>query len=1473
MNKAFKVLWNQVRNTYVVASEAQTTHGKPAKATKTIVAAAVAGLMAVGGTAFAKDITYEYLTQEEGTSKFVSGNGEELVIKTEGDAKQLAVAIKSGDLTKIREALGVSGGKATLVGLAGGQHFYDHQTNGSLMTAGAALRIAGGYDELEAVISKLQDQFSSASQEVQNIVGDTKISIGGGCNPLLLGTIGGDNLLNLSLSLSQGAVGADPIFTGDDLIRNIVREGNVVVDSQSGNLIGLIGGSSAINVGGVTLFKGNVDAGFLGTKDIYVKAHGTDTSTTIKGNTNIGLNGSTSSVGVFGAGSAIAITGKASSTVTGSSNIKIDTTASSAGYEGLHAGVVGGGLSLATMGGESTSAVGATTIDLTSGAVLGVLGGGVAASAEISVVTDKLFKDTLKDYKDNILFDESLEEGGTASATSGDIHIIVGEKSSVAGIVGGGLAAAQQMWDSTKSSTADVEVDNIQIDIGSTEAAPMFSSEEEKLAYHKDTVSPLLDEVKKYIAGDPESIGEFKLLGEIVDAAKPGLTIGVLGGGMALGYQANNGASADKITNTAKATSTVKGDIAINVHSGYNIGIFGSGLAASSAASVGEETQNAVSTVNDVLITLDGGDTVGVMGGGITFFTGTGEPNKGVSAESTTASATIHVTDDAVVDGLVGGGLAIDDSNPKGEDGQYIATKNASSTVETANILVDSGNVGYIHFEVFNPEQAESNPGLATYWNSLTYAMLNEKAAIVGGGLASGGQGAENDETGAAHVGTVNIVLNVQTSAENGATTVVDGNIFGGGIATDGAWSSVATSNISVDGAVVNGDIYGGGLALEGKYMSNGEKDTYNNQSKSTVDTVNIYLASGEVNGNVYAGGKVSSDSGEGVASSTVQTANVYLSNDQVLGTDSQVDGSGAQTANLFLSTQEDAYTFADGQSVTAFDTITSATTVSGMNYNFGDKNSTTVLGGPVDFASLDGISGKTLAIGNDQSSGIASYTGSVNGLTLDIQNGLMSINTDSKTGMAGLATVSTQPKAALFVTGSTDLSGAKVWVGNAEKTELTGLFLGSDGMLIADAATRNTAVTADRIDTSAGKIHFVGVATEGAKVTIAASEGTATSVDNVLYKEVRNDNVYTFEQRSSSELDEVGLGDVDDTDALGDISSQDDDASEYIKGFLDQSNTSIDNTNRSQQINAAMNLAAAAGVQTVAIDSAAMGIDAAAKRASLINDFAEGGVLFAEATGKRFEMGGSSDFGAIKADLGGIVVGGEYTTNDWTFGALANLGTGTVRGQDTNSGVKNDVDYYGVQAYAAKRFGSFNVVGQVGYVTTSNDVSHATAALDKADIDADVMSVSVRGEMRFDLTQNTRLVPYVGVNYLRVSTDGFHTKQGLEVKDQDQDIVTIPVGVKFAGDMQTASGWKWTPSMDIGYVAALGDRDTDARTKVGATTVHTSMDVWSESVVRTSFGLKAQKENWGFGVQAGSALGSDDTQELFGQVRVDYRF
>ena len=41
----------------------------------------------------------------------------------------------------------------------------------------------------------------------------------------------------------------------------------------------------------------------------------------------------------------------------------------------------------------------------------------------------------------------------------------------------------------------------------------------------------------------------------------------------------------------------------------------------------------------------------------------------------------------------------------------------------------------------------------------------------------------------------------------------------------------------------------------------------------------------------------------------------------------------------------------------------------------------------------------------------------------------------------------------------------------------------------------------------------------------------------------------------------------------------------------------------------------------------------------------------------------------------------------------------------------------------------------------------------------------------------------------------------------------------------------------------------------------------------RFADGLKVQKDNLGFGVEAGAAAGSDNMTEVFGQVRVDYRF
>ncbi len=1508
MNKAFKVLWNDARRSFVVSSETQRSHGKPKKITKTLLATALAGLMAVGSSAFAATTINNdsFANGDYDTTKFLNGGGGDITIQTNGDARELLAAIASKDIDKIREAFGygnrdlINGGnegyEATLVGFAGGHNFQDDQTWGSLFMAALGLS-AAGKDDLAKVVGKLidEDALIPSPFTYLTVDGDININIGGsGTNPLMIGSVGGDNFINPSLSLSVGEVDQAPDY-GDhqqDLIRNIVRNGNVNISAQTGNLIGLIGGSSAINLGGMTLFMENVNAGERGYKDIYAKVHAAETNVILNGSTVLNLSGETSSVGVFAGGSAIAITGKATSTVTGSSSIVVDTETQGQGFEGINVGLVGGGLSLATMGGSSATTVKQdTNIEIKNGLAGLVMGGGTAVSADISQVLNYLKGDGY-DYSNNILFDEKLiHQGGNASSISQNVNISVGSGSSVFGLMGGGTAIAYQVEDATKASTATASVKNVKIVIGEEGAGSAFNEDGSATGEGRVSKSDYFQALQSVLASNDSGLDE-SMIQDAVDtiAGTPGVTVGVLGGGIAASWARE--ASGD--ANTTPVATSVVDSVNIRVLSGYNVGIVGGGLAMASAPESGtEDSQDLVQTAastevkNGVTMNFAGGETVGVMGGGIAVFSGTKEQNNGIGAQSSVSSVDIGLTGDASIDGVVMGGLAIDDTNPTDDgtpNGNPVATKNVSSVVDQATFVADSGSLNRLNFAAFagHENQYPNNPNntapdVRDHLDALAYAVDHQRVAIVGGGLASGMQDTEEVQ-GQAHVGSSTISLGGDVQVGSATNT---SNVFGGGIAANGGKSTVDEVSIQVyEQATVYGDIYAGGIAQVSGYEGNPE---YYNNTVSSVDKAKIAIYGGEIHGDLHASGVVSGigdNDIENKATATVNDSTIVLgSSEALVKEDALIDGTNTGTSTLQFV--QDSFDMTH-KSIVGFDTIEGyAQSVTNIAYTFGDKDSTSVTGN-VGFASVTAETGKSMTVGTDDAMGavsIKTIEDNNANLGLGVANGVLALNADS-TEDAVVAYQGATVKNAVYVSGvmgSDWLKGSTITVGSFADATGEGIFVGSDGALIADADGDTNVSNITFADGS--KIHFsdVAQAAAGDKTVTVSDDASNTSVDNVLYKatvEQRDQQyIYSFNSRTGSELDEVGLGDVDDTGALGDISTQDDGASDYINDFLDPTTGGVNNGNRSQQINAALNLAAAAGVQTVAIDSATMGIDAASQRASLIHDFAEGGVLFAEASGKRFEMGGSSDFGAIKADLGGLVVGGEYSANDWTFGALANLGTGTVRGQDDNSGIRNEVDYYGVQAYAGKRFGMMNVIGQVGYVTTSNDVSHTTVANEKADIDADVLSVGVRGEMRFDLTQNSRLVPYIGFNYLRVNTDGYNTDQGLRVKEQDQDVFTVPVGVKFAGDMQTASGWVMTPSMDIGYVHAFGDRDTEARTQVGATTAHTTMDVWAESVVRTSFGLKAQKDNWGVGVQAGTALGSDDTQELFGQVRVDYRF
>lgn len=1454
MNKAFKVLWNQVRGTYVVASEAQVTHGKPSKATKTIVAAAVAGLLALGGAASAEEVTVDFdYVQTEGTTKFISGDGNTLNIQTNASAKKLIedlkAALDSDDkLNNLLDAIAQvnsSEETAILTGTVGGQNIYDTSLENSLDFA------ANLKPELDPYVEKVKKQFEAIDVSATNgeiftaeFNSGTTINIGGSnAEPVLIATVGGDRIINAALTTGNTFLDSVLGIEGMDNSQiDVVRHNNVVINADSGNLLGLTGGSSAINLNGIHANYSAIDIG------VTAKS----TSTAIDGNVSVNLGGHTNAAGILLSGSAIALGGAANTTVSGNSTLNISSAHDEENQlSGLTVGAFGGGLAASTLDGSASATTsGTTTVNITDGVSVGVFGSGAALSAEL----EGSVWDTLTGLVDSVNSsieiglagsDEEqkalLANGGKATVTStGDITVNATGDSVTVGLAGGGFAAASS-GGTGGTSEAHVETGDITLTLGTN--APTLENQD-KIAL-QTTASNLIGAFKTTL-GNLSIDSLLDLVDPVTDAVNKSQTnyqgahVGNVGGSVVI---ARMPSSAEGTTAIATANS---GNITVNLEGGYTVATLGGGMTIASGYGIAEGTK-ATSDVASTTMNITGGDNVLVMAGGAAYATGSNGQESKVVSQSNVEASTVNMTGGSV-DGLFGGGLAIDDTNASGT--------NASAKTNSVAINIDGGTVNRVDSNGLTSlatGESSGAPSNGTYVNDTADLIGNKdkgNAAIVGAGIATGAQALVSSET-------VAINLNDGT---------VNGNVFAGGAATLGGKAEVTEkATIVLNGSTVEGDIYGGGLV--GSERNNNFKNaTQYAQASSSVNDVEIVLADGSVQ-NVYAGGYTHEES-EGVTTNTVEKALIRLMATDVFK-GKVIDGSGATTATLEITPVQ--YAFEDGQQISAFDTITAAGAVSNFSYDFGNKVATTLTGGPVDFVALTGTEGKTLALGTDEASGIASIAEGINltGLTLDVNNGLLSFNADGATAMEIATTAPTQTKAMAYVSGNLDLTNAKVLVGDVE-SDVNGLYLGKDGTLIADAAAKSSVT--GTADTANGTIHFVGVAQDDAQVTIAAAKETNTTVDNVLYKAVQTDNVYTFEARSGEELNEVGLGDFDDSAFLADLVHHDNKGARFIEGFLDQSNGSVTNANRSQQLNAAMNLATAAGVQTAAIDSATVGLDAANKRASIIHDPIEGGVLFAEASGRRTEMGGSADFGEIKSELGGVVVGGEYTTGDWTFGALANVGTGSVKGQGNNAGVDNDVDYYGAQIYTGKRFGQFNVVGQVGYLSTSNDITHSTLGINKADVDADVITVGVRGEMRFDLTANTRIVPYIGLNYLRVATDGYTTSQGVQVSDVDQNLFTLPVGVKYAGDMKTQSGWAWTPSVDLAYVAAFGDRDVDATTHVGAVG-QTTMDVWAESTVRTTIGVKAQKDNFGFGVEAGGAFGSDDTKGLFGQVRVDYRF
>lgn len=541
-------------------------------------------------------------------------------------------------------------------------------------------------------------------------------------------------------------------------------------------------------------------------------------------------------------------------------------------------GVAGGGMAVTTIGGKAESNVnGTTTININNATVLGAIGGGIAGSVDATGVAEAII-DPSKQYANDdgttdfgigmkdgggfeiltgeaekdapikVTVDEAIQ-GGTATATTGDTNIVLTGNSTAVGVIGGGVAGASHTY-TWKQDTTNTEAEGYTVndEYGKSEATATTGKSHitinlDNTGLDWNAKSDILSAVSSFKDKLENDTNDLQA-DELKALANKGAAIGVFGGGAAIAQSGNrqfideeNKDQPLSETDGAFATATTDGS-QIDIYSGYVVGVMGGGIAGTdnNATAKSEMTDTVDININGIVAEEGKKSTevVGVFGNGFAYFTGTspdGENNLKGQAVVTAEDTNINVYG-GKVDGIVNGGLAIDDSQSD--------AKNAIVTTTNGTINIGSNaEVNTIDFAAFNGivgNVPTDKIDMASYVAGVKEAA--EGIAIAAGGVAVGG-GAES------------IVENAEV------------NVFG----------------------TVNDDIIGGGVAAYGftqKDADNGAKGAHVNTS-----TLNLY-AGAEIKGNVYAGGSASindaANKGYTKAQATVGEATINLAGAEVNG-------------------------------------------------------------------------------------------------------------------------------------------------------------------------------------------------------------------------------------------------------------------------------------------------------------------------------------------------------------------------------------------------------------------------------------------------------------------------------------------------------------------------------------------------------------------------------------------------------------
>lgn len=299
--------------------------------------------------------------------------------------------------------------------------------------------------------------------------------------------------------------------------------------------------------------------------------------------------------------------------------------------------------------------------------------------------------------------------------------------------------------------------------------------------------------------------------------------------------------------------------------------------------------------------------------------------------------------------------------------------------------------------------------------------------------------------------------------------------------------------------------------------------------------------------------------------------------------------------------------------------------------------------------------------------------------------------------------------------------------------------------------------------------------------------------------------------------------------------------------------NSAVDievNPTDAQQINALNNAAVMselAGVSHAAYSASNTLTNAVADHMSLAKGLDHDTDIWAHYVHTKENIDGlaAANSGAVyDAQYNGIVVGADlYKQGKGTIGAALTYIDGKVTGS-----TKNEAEYYGLSIYGGVQNEDSAVIGDISYLHGKNEITQNNSGYTlTGEPKSDAFSVGVRAEQSFKAGAG-KVVPYAGLRYMHLGTGNYTNSIGLSYDTDDANLFLLPVGVKYSAEHKSA-GWTLRPIVEIGYVWAMGDRDSQQTVSLNGASNGFGYDITDSGSYIGRFALEAEKANVTYGL------------------------